>query len=84
MTVRMRTLDGLYDEIHKADPGSEVTKYFLRQMLIREKVKVVHAGKKRLANLDEVLEYLRDPQEVQSEGTEVKPEGYGTLRKVAD
>ena len=76
--ARMRTLNGLYDEIHRADPGSGISKYFLRQLLIQNKVNVVYSGKKRLASLDEVMDYLSNPQPDSESG---KEPSYGKLRQ---
>jgi predicted aldo/keto reductase-like oxidoreductase len=76
--ARMRTLNGLYDEIHRADPGSGISKYFLRQLLIQNKVNVVYSGKKRLASLDEVMDYLSNPQPDSESG---KESSYGKLRQ---
>ncbi len=76
---RMRTVDGLYMEIHRLDPESQVKRNFLRQLIITKKIKSVKAGNKYLANLEEVLKYLASPPE---EKEEPKVEEYGRLRKV--
>ena len=55
---RMRTLDECYKELKELDPNTSITKYFLRQLAIQNKVPCVMAGRKRLINLDKVIEYL--------------------------
>lgn len=76
---RMRTIDGLYMEIHRLDPESQVKKNFIRQLIITGKVKSVKAGSKYLANLDEVLSYMADPPEAKEE---IKVVEYGKLRRI--
>ena len=77
--ARMRTLDGLYKDIHTIDPLSQISRNFIRQLVITRKVKSVKAGNKYLVNLDEMLEYLANPPEVKEE-TEVIE--YGKLRRI--
>ena len=55
---RMRTLDECYKELKEIDPNTAITKHFLRQLAIQNKVPCVMAGRKRLINLDKVIEYL--------------------------
>jgi len=56
---RMRTAPKIVAEIKAVDPGSEVTEYYVRQLVKDGKVPVVWAGTKALINLDDVLELLR-------------------------
>lgn len=78
--ARMRTRDGLYAEIHKLDPGSQISKHFIYQLMLSGKIKTVMAGSKRLANLDEVLQYLQNPQ-LEMDTAPVTQ--YGQLRKIS-
>lgn len=77
--VRMRTIDGLHKEIHELDPLSQVSRNFIRQLIITGKVKSVKAGNKHLANLDEVLRYLSNPIEIKEQAS---PGEFGKLRKI--
>lgn len=55
---RMRLLKEVAAEIKTVDPGTAVTPYFIRQLALEGKVKSVMAGRKRLINLDDLLQYL--------------------------
>ncbi len=55
---RMRTAEGVLAEIKAADPGTEVTLHYIRQLIRVKAVPVVEVGKKKLVNLDEVFQYL--------------------------
>lgn len=60
--ARMRTIDGLFKAIHEIDPASEISKNYVRNLVLSGKIKgVVKAGSKRIANLDEVLYFLENP-----------------------
>ena len=56
---RMRTAPNIVAEIKALDPGSEVTEYYVRQLVKDGAVPVVWAGSKALINLDDVLDLLR-------------------------
>ncbi len=56
---RMRTAPKIVAEIKALDPGSEVTEYYVRQLVRDGKVPVVWAGSKALINLDDVLALMR-------------------------
>lgn len=55
---RMRTAAKIVAEIKAADPDTEVTEYYIRQMAKNGSVPVVWAGNKALMNLDDVLSLL--------------------------
>ena len=56
---RMRTAPNIVAEIKTMDPGSEVTEYYIRQLVKDGTVPAVWAGNKALINLDDVLDILR-------------------------
>lgn len=56
---RMRTASKIVAEIKALDPGSEVTEYFVRQLVKDGAVNPTWAGNKALINLDDVLDILR-------------------------
>lgn len=56
--ARMRTIDGAYEEIHAADPGSAVSKKYIRQLVITGVIPARTAGKKYLLNYDALERYL--------------------------
>lgn len=56
---RMRTPTKIVAELKALDPGTEVTEYYIRQLVRNGAVPVVWAGNKALLNLDDVLTLLR-------------------------
>ncbi len=54
----MRTLDECYNEIKKIDENTAISKYYIRQLAISGKIPVVMCGRKRLINLDGLINYL--------------------------
>ena len=55
---RMRTVSRIVAEIKALDPGSEVTEYFVRQLVKNGVISPTWAGNKALINLDDVLDIL--------------------------
>lgn len=72
---RMRTAERVLAEIKLADPGTEVTLHYIRQLIREEAVPVVCCGRKKLVNVDAVMSLL---------GAGYKPEApaFGTIRRV--
>lgn len=56
--ARMRILDECYTEIKKMDENTAISKYYIRQLALSGKIPVVMCGRKRLINLDALIEYL--------------------------
>lgn len=75
---RMRTAAKVVAEIKAMDPGSEVTEYWVRQVIKEGAVPVVWAGCKALVNLDDVLALLR----LGTSRVKLVPETVGGIRKV--
>lgn len=65
--ARMRTIEGAYEEIHTADPGSAVSKKFIRHLVITGAVPACMAGKKYLLNFDALERYLAGEEPAGSE-----------------
>lgn len=55
---RMRLLNEAYEEIKKIDPQTAITKNIIRGLTLDNKVKSVMVGRKRLINVDDLIEYL--------------------------
>ena len=64
---RMRTAEKALAEIKQADPGTEVTLHYLRRLIKAEAVPVVSCGRKKLVNVDSVIELLANGYELQDE-----------------
>ena len=58
--ARMRTLDECYAEIKQMDENTAISKYYIRQRAISGQIPVVMCGRKRLINLDGLIEYLSE------------------------
>lgn len=56
---RMRTAPKIVAEIKALDPDTEVTEYYVRQLVKAGAVPVVWAGNKALINLNDVLDLFR-------------------------
>ena len=76
---RMRTAAKAHELILEQDPDSEVTLHYIRQLIATEAVPVVHVGRKKLVDVDQLLEYLAAGNKPTT--TEPVP-GYGRLRRV--
>lgn len=77
---RMRTASKIVAEIRALDPATEVTEYWVRQLIQNKAVPIVWAGNKALINLDDVLDLLRS-------GTEQKapePDSVGGIRRIKE
>jgi len=55
---RMRTASNIVAEIRALDPATEVSEYWIRQIMHDGTVPVVRIGRKIMANLDDVLALL--------------------------
>ena len=75
---RMRTAERVMDEIKAADPNTEVTLHYIRQLIREEAVPVVCCGRKKLVNADAVIALLSAGYKA----GEPMPTAYGTIRRV--
>lgn len=57
---RMRTAEKVLEEIKRVDPDTEITLHYIRAMIRVEAVPVVACGRKKLVNLDALMDLLRD------------------------
>lgn len=61
--LRLRTVEESYNEIVKIDPNTKITKYFIKTLVLDGTIPSVRVGKrKRLINLDLLLDMLSDPK----------------------
>lgn len=79
MTPRMRTIHEAAAELKRIDPGTAVTPYFIRCMVLDGTIPHVRAGTKRLINLDKLLEYLATAPAPAPE-----PAQYGQIRPIKE
>lgn len=77
--AKMRTVQQVYDQIHKEDPESSVSLWYIRSLVKQGKIPVVKTGRKFLINYDKFMDYLN------SECMEEEiPFSYGTIRRVSE
>lgn len=55
---RMRTASKALELIKEQDPGTEVTLHYLRHLINTGKVPVTPVGRKKLVDVDTVMEYI--------------------------
>lgn len=77
--ARIRTIDGCVSELKQIDPGSQISRNFVRNLVLTGKVIHTKSGSKYLVNFDSLLDYLRDPP---SEPDAASTPVYGTLRRI--
>lgn len=56
--ARMRTLNECYAELKAMDENTAISKYYIRTLALSGKIPVVMCGRKRLINLDGLINYL--------------------------
>lgn len=81
--ARMRTIKEAHQIIHKEDPESCISEYYLRT-LVKTKPKqigVFKSGTKFLINMNLLMDYLNNQV---IEDDEIPFNDYGTIRRVAE
>ncbi len=56
--MRLRTIQTAYEEIRAHDPGTAITQYRIRQIVINGEVPCKKAGKKYLVDVDALMKYM--------------------------
>lgn len=74
---RMRTAEKVLEEIKREDPATEVTLHYIRALIRAEAVPVVACGRKKLVNVDAVMELLSSGYVLPAETPQL-----GVIRKV--
>lgn len=62
MTPRMRTAPGALDIIRQEDPGTDVTLHYLRHLIKTGAIQCVPVGRKKLVNVDKLIDFLKGDQ----------------------
>lgn len=62
---RMRTAKGAVDVLREEDPNTQVTVSMVRRLIRGGKVPCVSMGRKRLINVDTLIEYFRNAEALQ-------------------
>lgn len=56
----MRTPQQAYDYIHKEDPESSISLWYIRSLIKQKKIPVCKAGNKNLINIEILINYLNN------------------------
>jgi hypothetical protein len=76
----MRTAHQAAEFFKQQDPETSFTEYHINRLINTGVVKVFRSGRKKLINLDKLIEYLnREVQEPQK-----KDNAYGKIRRVGE
>lgn len=75
--IKVRTLNGCVLELKKLDPDTQVSKNYIRNLVLSGRVRSTKAGVKYLVNFESLLKYFETPIEQETDAIEC-----GTLRKV--
>ena len=59
---RMRTLDETMELLREIDPNTSISKYYIRQLALSGKIPTREIGRRRLINVDALIEYLSKPE----------------------
>lgn len=78
---KMRTIKEAAEEIKRTDPQTAIREYFIRDLVVNNRIVYVRAGKKILINMDKLYEYLQEGTAPAAEDN-VPTEGYGIIRPV--
>ena len=70
---RKRTLDEAYNELKQLDPNTAFSKYYIRRLAISGAVPTIMCGRKRLIDLDALIEYLNTPHEESDNRNSLSP-----------
>lgn len=77
---RMRTAAKAHELILEQDPESEITLHYIRQLIATGAIPVVHVGRKKLVDVDQLLAYLAAGNAAPT--TTDPAVGYGKLRRI--
>lgn len=78
--IRMRTAKEAYEEILKADPDTAITLRAVQRIVKQGKIPITPVGRKRLLNLDTLIDYFDNPDKYSNSDDNV--DGYGTIRAI--
>lgn len=82
---RMRTVSEASQELKTLDPHTAMTPYHIRQLYLKGILPTIKAGKKRLLNLNDLVEYMNDPTADKFKSrTESASEKSGVIRRIAE
>ncbi len=69
-TPRMRTAEGALSILKETDPGTAVTLRFIRRLIVTGAVPHVPVGRKKLVDVDRLMDYLKGGNPIWVQGEE--------------
>ena len=83
--ARLRTVSEAAAELRALDPHTAMTPYHIRQLCLKGILPTIKAGKKRLLNLNDLVEYMNGPTADKFKPrTESASEKSGVIRRIAE
>lgn len=77
---RMRTAEGVLRELRAFDPNTEISLHFVRKLILSGKLPVVCAGCRKMVDVDRVLDYLAQGEQL--EDAQAGAAQYGQIRRI--
>ena len=65
MVDRIRTIDTAYEEIKKGDPGTAISRNYIRQIVTEGLIPSIRQGSKYLVSMQVLEEYIKSQTTVQ-------------------
>lgn len=82
--IRIRMMKEAYEEIKKADPGTAITMNYIRKLVISGAVPSMRAGSRYLINMDDLENYLANPQRQELDRIRQFQQAGGKIRRIAE
>ena len=82
--LRIRMMKEAYEEIKKADPGTAITMNYICKLIISGAVPSMRAGSRYLINMDDLENYLANPQRQELDRIRQFQQAGGKIRRIAE
>lgn len=79
---RMMTIDQVINNIKREDKDTAITRYFVRQLCIENKIVHIKAGQKYLINYDKFVDFLNNGAGQTSQNQKLDSDISDTLKRV--
>jgi len=73
-----------YEEIKKADPGTAITMNYVRKLVVSGAVWSIRVGRRYLINMDDLEDYLANPQRQELDRIRQFQQVGGKIRRIAE
>lgn len=82
--LRIRLIKEAYEEIKKADPGTAITMNYVRKLVVSGAVWSIRVGRRYLINMDDLEDYLANPQRQELDRIRQFQQVGGKIRRIAE